>query len=73
MFRSRPAAQPWLLFLASKLAVAVLFYGYARQGATTIPVMAILLALVAESLVKRLEWPPRRLLVAGSGEYRVFT
>ncbi len=60
----RPAAHPWLLFLLSKLAVAVLFYGYARQGATTIPVMALLLALVVNRLTTHLEWPRQRMLVA---------
>ncbi len=58
----RPAAHPWLLFLLSKLVVAVLFYGYARQGATTIPVMALLLALVVSRLTMHFEWPRQRIL-----------
>ena len=45
---------PWLLFLASKLAVSVLFFGYARQGAVVIPVIALLLALAARPLLTRI-------------------
>jgi hypothetical protein len=45
---------PWLLFLATRLAVTVLFFGYARQGATAIPVVAILVALAVE------RWTPAR-------------
>lgn len=44
----RPGAAPWLLFLGSKVLVTLAFYGYARQGATTIPVIALLLVLGAE-------------------------
>lgn len=44
----RPAARLWLLFLASKAAVTVAFYGYARQGATAFPVVALALAFVLE-------------------------
>jgi len=47
----RPAAAPWLLFLGSKLIVTCAFYGYARQGATVVPVIAVLLALVIDGLV----------------------
>ena len=63
---SRPAARLWLLFLVSKLAVAVLFYGYARQGATAMPVMALLLALAVKRLTAPLAWPRRRVLGAGA-------
>jgi hypothetical protein len=48
--RRRPELVPWILFLASKLAVALLFFGYARQGACVVPVLALLLALAAERL-----------------------
>lgn len=41
------ALWPWLLFLASKIAVAILFFGYARQGALVIPVLAVLIGLAA--------------------------
>ncbi len=43
--RRNPALWSWLLFLASKAAVAILFFGYARQGTLVIPVIAILIAL----------------------------
>lgn len=44
--RRRPGAlAPWLLFAASRLLVALLFFGYARVGATTIPLVALLVAL----------------------------
>lgn len=46
---SRLALRAWLLFAASKAAVAVLFFGYARQGATIVPVVALLLAVSAET------------------------
>ena len=36
------AVAPWVLFLASRVAVTVAFYGYARQGATVIPAVAVL-------------------------------
>ncbi len=46
-YRARrcPAAMPWILLLASRLLVTVAFYGYARQGATMVPVVALLAAL----------------------------
>lgn len=47
----RPALVPWLLFLASKVVVTVLFFGYARHGATVVPVIAILAGLAAERRV----------------------
>ncbi len=40
---------PWLLFLASKILVTVLFFGYARVGATSIPVVDLLMAIAAVS------------------------
>jgi hypothetical protein len=46
--RRRPALVPWLLFLATRVAVTLLFFGYARAGATAIPVIAVLLALAVE-------------------------
>ncbi|MGH9464473.1 MAG: glycosyltransferase family 39 protein [Thermoanaerobaculia bacterium] len=46
--RGRSGMAPWLLFLGSKLFVTLAFYGYARQGASTIPVVALLLVLAAE-------------------------
>lgn len=47
----RAAAVPWLLFFASKVAVTVLFFGYARHGATVIPVLALAGGLAAERWV----------------------
>jgi hypothetical protein len=49
--RRRPALYVWLLFLLSKLLVTAAFFGYARQGAMVIPVVALLLALAAERYV----------------------
>jgi hypothetical protein len=44
---SRLALHPWLLFLLSKLLTTALFFGYARTGATVVPVVALLAALAA--------------------------
>jgi hypothetical protein len=52
---------PWLFFLASKLAATVLFFGYARLGALTIPVIALLIALAAQRLLAR---TPAKVLAA---------
>ncbi len=44
--RRDPAALvPWLAFLISKVAVVIAFFGYARQGAGVVPVLALLIAL----------------------------
>jgi hypothetical protein len=45
MTRHRPALPFWLLFLAGKLVVGALFFGYARLGATAAPVVAALVAV----------------------------
>lgn len=50
----RRAAVAWLLFLATKVAVTVLFFGYARQGAAVVPVVAMLVGLAIE------RWTPAR-------------
>jgi hypothetical protein len=52
--RRNRALVPWLLFFATKILVTVAFFGYARQGATTIPIVAFLLALALE------RWTPAR-------------
>ncbi len=44
--------QPWLLYVASKLVVAVLFFGYARQGALILPAVALLVALKVAPAVR---------------------
>ncbi|HXT20116.1 MAG TPA: hypothetical protein VN923_05155 [Thermoanaerobaculia bacterium] len=46
--RERSALVPWLLLLASKLLVTVLFFGYARQGAACIPALVPLAALAID-------------------------
>ncbi len=45
--RDAAALSPWLAFLISKLVVVSAFFGYARQGASVIPVLALLIALAA--------------------------
>jgi hypothetical protein len=47
----RPALGGWLLWLASKLLVTVLFFGYVRQGTLVVPVVALLCALGLERLL----------------------
>lgn len=49
--RGQAAVVPWLLFLASKVVVTVLFFGYARHGATVVPVLALFAGLSAERWV----------------------
>ena len=44
----RAALYPWLFLLVTRAAAAVMFFGYARLGATAIPVVALLLALAIE-------------------------
>ncbi len=56
--RRAPVMLPWLLFLASRVVVTVVFFGYARQGATVVPVVALFAALAvlgpgAESAASR--------------------
>jgi hypothetical protein len=64
----QPALLPWLVFLASKVVVTLLFFGYARQGAMMVPVVALLAALAlvrwGGALVDRIPGPRRTLLVA---------
>ncbi|MFN7955689.1 MAG: glycosyltransferase family 39 protein [bacterium] len=51
--RPRAALAPWLAYLASKIVVTVAFFGYARFGATVIPVIALLASLGVAGLVER--------------------
>jgi hypothetical protein len=57
--RRRSGLPPWLLFLASRLAATILFFGYARAGATTVPVVALLVGIGLEKWRPRI--PPARL------------
>lgn len=41
---------PWLLFLVTKIVAAVVFFGYARHGASAVPVIALLAGLAASRL-----------------------
>lgn len=68
--RGSPALIPWLAFTVSKLAAAALFFGYARHGATLVPVVAVLAAIALTALARRLTAgrpvAPRRLLAAAA-------
>jgi hypothetical protein len=66
--RGEAAVVPWLLFLASKVAVTIAFFGYARQGAAVIPVIALLAAIAFERATR--SWTPlrtRRTLLGAAG------
>jgi hypothetical protein len=65
--RRRLLLYPWFLFLASKLVMVVLFYGYARIGATVAPVIFLFVVLAVESFVTR--WIPESWL-KGAGRRR---
>ncbi len=66
--RDAGALVPWLAYLLSKLVVVVAFFGYARQGASIIPVLALLIALAAGEGAASAEsrWRGRRILVAAA-------
>jgi hypothetical protein len=66
--RDQPAVVPWLSFLATKVAVTIAFFGYARQGAAVIPVVALLVAIAFERATR--PWPAarrRNALLAAAG------
>jgi len=49
--------QAWLVFALTKFAVVAAFFGYSRQGALCIPVLAIGLAVIVDrKLLPRLPW-----------------
>ncbi len=48
------ALVPWLLLVISKFVPAVVFFGYARFGALTLPAACVLWALAADILIVRL-------------------
>ena len=52
--RRNPASFPWTALLVSKLLVTLAFFGYARQGASVIPVVALLVCLGARAMLSRL-------------------
>ena len=54
------ALWPWLALLLTKLVATLAFFGYARQGATLVPVLTLALALLVEPYLERL--PTGRLL-----------
>ena len=60
--RRTPALVPWLAFFVGKLVADVAFFGYARHGATVIPVVVLLAALGLRSLSDR--WPGRPRLLS---------
>lgn len=59
-----PALYPWLLFLVSRAVPAVLFFGYARLGATAIPVIALMVALASTRWIRGDALTPARLRLA---------
>ena len=61
----RPALYPWLLLGASRVAPAVAFFGYARIGATAIPVVALLVALALERFLPAWDSGGRRVAFRG--------
>ena len=63
----RAALHPWLLFLISKVAVTVAFFGYARQGAAVFPVVALLAALAAVRWIPSLRGLPPGRIVRAAG------
>jgi len=44
---------PWMLFLAMKVIATLGFFGYAREGAVLIPVLALMLGLLADRTLPR--------------------
>ena len=57
---------PWLLLAASKLAPAVVFFGYARFGALTIPAFAVTWAMGSDILIAKLRPRARHILLAAT-------
>jgi hypothetical protein len=65
--RGRTALHPWLLFLISKVAVTVAFFGYARQGAAVFAAVALLAALAAVRWIPSLPGLPAGRIVRAAG------
>lgn len=62
--RRNPAILPWLAYLLTKTVATVAFFGYARQGASAFPVLALLTALVLDLGYRTLVGPERARLGA---------
>jgi hypothetical protein len=60
MSRRNPATIPWLALLVTKVIVTVAFFGYARHGATVIPMVALLACLASAEVLARTRNVPRR-------------
>lgn len=54
--RRQPVLWPWLAFAATKLVVVAAFFGYARQGALLVPVVAIGAAAVVAPRLRPRTW-----------------
>ena len=52
--RREEALLPWLLLLSTKVIITLGFFGYAREGAVVIPVLALLLGLLTVRGLPRL-------------------
>lgn len=52
--RRDEALVPWLLLLTTKVVTTVAFFGYAREGAVVIPVVALLFGLIVARRLPRL-------------------
>lgn len=66
----RRRAGLWLLVIASKIAVTILFFGYARQAVSILPAFLLLAAITIDGVVARMfaSGVPRRFLVGvGAG------
>ena len=61
--RREPALIPWILLAATKVITTAGFYGYAREGAVLIPVMALLVALLVTRGLPGYAWFPVRFKV----------
>jgi len=51
---------PWLVFLATKIIAATVFFGYARHGASAVPVIALLAGLATVNLLPSDRWSTAR-------------
>lgn len=54
----RRMTAPWLVIIAYKIAVTILFYGYARQAASIAPAFFVLTALAVDWVILKFAPPP---------------